>query len=79
MELSKAREEQLRKSFSYVEVDFHYPDDVPEFETLIESFKEENNFANNLPEDMRENRELDRLIVMDDVSGLADKSSELDK
>ena len=77
IELSKTRAGQLRKSFSYGKVHFHYSDDVGKFETLIESFKVENDFVNNLSNKiMGENKELDKFIVMEDVSGLADKSNE---
>ena len=53
-----------------------------ELDTLLETFRDENeeqeidsnSDVNNIV--MGENRELDRLIVMDDISGLADKSNE---
>ena len=79
IELSKAREEQIRKTSYYASVGFHYPEDLADFDALLESFKDEklqdeNDDVNSIV--MGENRELDRLIVMDNVSGLADKSTE---
>ena len=80
IQLSKNREEHLRRTFSYASVDFHYPEDLSQFDTLLESFRDENkeefddsSDVNNIV--MGEYRELDKLILMDDVSGLADKSN----
>ena len=74
--LSRGREDQLREIFSYASFEFH--EDLGEFETLLETFRgeeieEENLNVNSI--ETGENRELDRLIVMDKVSGLADKSN----
>ena len=77
VELSKKREHQLCKSFPYPSVEFHYPHDVVEFETILDYLKDEKNV--NVENDVNvlgENDVFDCLIVMDDVSGLADKSSE---
>ena len=38
-ELSVAREHQIRESFCYASVDFHYPNDLAEFETMLELLK----------------------------------------
>ena len=77
IQLFKNRERQLRRTFSDASIEFHYPEDLSEFDILLESFREEeidnNSYVNNIA--MGENRELDKLIVMDDVSGLADKSN----
>ena len=78
--LFRGREDNLRKTFSYASVEFHYPEDLSEFDTLLETFRDEeaeeedNSDVNNII--MGEIRELDRLIVMDNVSGLAGKSNE---
>ena len=55
IELSQAREEQLRKTFYYASVGFHYPEDLGKFDTLLESLKDEklvdnsdNNDVNNI-------------------------------
>ena len=76
--LSRGREDQLREIFSYVSFEFHYPEDLGEFETLLETFRDEEIEEENLNVNsivMGENRKLDRLIVMGKVSGLADKSN----
>ena len=76
IELLKNREEQIRKTFDYASVDFHYSDNLGEFETVLETLKD-NKFVNiENDSDIREDDFLDRVIVMDDVSGLADKSME---
>ena len=36
IELSEAREHQIRESFRYASVEFHYPNDLGEFETILE-------------------------------------------
>ena len=80
IKLSKGKEDHLRRTFSYVSVEFHYPEDLGEFDTLLETFRDETEFEDDNSDVnsivMGENRELDRLIVMEDVSGLADKSNE---
>ena len=75
LELSKDREQQIRKTFCYASVDFYYPDDIYEFETVLETLKD--NKEINIESDLEigENDNLDRFIVMDDVSGLAEFSS----
>ena len=80
--LSEAREHQIRESFCYASVEFDYPNDVAEFETILELLKDNKSDVNiniNAEADDLEIGEkdvFDRLIVMDDVSGLADKSNE---
>ena len=83
VELSENREHQIRQSFSYASVEFHYPNDVAEFDTVLDLLKDnksdvnvENNKDFNELGDVGENDVFDRLIVMDDFSGLADKSNE---
>ena len=39
IELSENRENRIRESFCYASVEFHYPIDVGEFETILESLK----------------------------------------
>ena len=74
-EISEAREAKLQSCFSN-EVEFYYAPDVDSLKLLIERFKlgTENIIENNSDEDSvyGENKVLDLLIVMDDVSGIAD-------
>ena len=83
IEFSVAREHQIRESFCYASVKFHYPNDVREFETILELLKDNKsdlnvNINNSEADDLGigEKDIFDRLFVMDDVSGLADKSNE---
>ena len=46
IELSAAREHQIRESFSYASVEFHYPNDVGEFETILELLKDNKSDVN---------------------------------
>ena len=70
--LSDEREDKIRDSFSNQEVHFNYPANMEYFNHLIENFMQtESEYVNS---DMREDMVTDRLIVMDDVSGLAEKS-----
>ena len=82
IELSEAREHQIRESFSYASVEFHYPNDVGEFETILELLKDNKGNVNININDteaddlgIEEKDIFDRLIVMDDANGLADKSN----
>ena len=83
--LTKNREDEIRQCFTYTNVDFPYPNDVKELNLFIETFQKEIYDENkNVDSDCKisgdncnifgENKKFDRLIVMDDVSGLADKS-----
>ena len=72
----KTREEQIRKTFDYASVEFHYPDDLCELETVLETLKDNKVVNTENDADIGESYVLDRLIVMDDVSGLTDKSME---
>ena len=79
IELSAAREHQIRDSFSYASVEFHYPNDVGEFGTILGLLKDNKSDVNDTEADelgIKEKDIFDRLIVMDDVTGLADKSNE---
>ena len=72
--LSKQTENNIRFSFD-VPVNFCYPQNVSEFDYLIENFQRK---RYNVEDDniIGENNIFDRVIFMDDVSGLADKSNE---
>ena len=71
--LSKQREDNTRSSFD-VPVNLYYPQNVSEFDDLIENFQRK---KYNVEDDniIGENNIFDRVIVMDDVSGLAGKSN----
>ena len=77
IELSETKEHQIRESFCYASIEFHYPN---EFETILELLKDNKRDVNinNANDDLRigEKDLFDKLIVMDDVSRLADKSNE---
>ena len=40
--LTENREDEIRQCFTCTNVDFHYPNDVEEFNLLIEAFQKEN-------------------------------------
>ena len=67
MTLSGEREDEIRDSFSNQKVHFSYPQNVEDFNYLIESFMQtKSEYVNSK---MGEKMAIDRLIVMDDVSG----------
>ena len=72
--LSNEREDNIKDCFQNQHVRFNYLNNLEDFEYLLEMYKRDKaEYAeNNLGEKMV----LDKLIVMDDVSGLADKSDE---
>ena len=74
IELSKDREENIRDCFTDQVVKFEYPNNVEEFNDLLEMYRLKK--AEYIENDLGENMVLDKVIVMDDVSGLADKSDE---
>ena len=82
IELSVAREHQIRGSLCYASVEFRYPHDLGEFETILELLKDNKSDVsiniNDEADDLGigEKGVFDRLIVMDDISGLAEKSNE---
>ena len=81
VELSENREHQIRQSLSYASVEFHYPNDVAEFDTVLDLLKDNKSDVNvnkdfDEIEGVGENDVFDRLIIMDNVIGLADKSNE---
>ena len=73
--LSKEKEDSIRESFEDQEVQFSYPNDIDDFNYLIGNFMQNrSDYIDNNNEG--ESLSVTRLIVMDDVSGLADKSEE---
>ena len=70
--LSEEREEKIKDSFKNQEVYFNYPENLDGFNYLIEGFMQRKApYVNN---ESGDDMTLDKLIVMNDVSGLADKS-----
>ena len=65
--LSKEREDQIRGCFVDEKVDFKHLETIDEFDDLLE-------YIHRKKPQCKENIQLDRLIVLDDVSGLADRS-----
>ena len=74
IELSKDKEDNIRDCFPDQVVKFDYPTNVEEFDDLLEMYRL--NKAEYFENELGQNMVLDKLIVMDDVSGLADKSNE---
>ena len=78
--LSNNREDEIIQCFSYTKVEFHYPNDVEDLNLIIETFQKEtydvDEKTNNNCNIFGENKKIDKLIVMGDVSGLADKSND---
>ena len=72
--LSKEREDSIRDSFKDQEVQFSYPNDLDDFNYLIGNFMQ--NRSDYIDNNEGESLSVTRLIVMDDVSGLADKCEE---
>ena len=72
--LNKEREDFIRDSFKYQKVRFSYPQDLDYFNYLIENFMQSR--SEYVDNHMGELPVVNRLIVLDDVSGLADKSEE---
>ena len=87
IKLDKQREAEVQSCFDS-QLDFYYPRNKEQFEELLEYFKTKSNSSesesedvnfqetsSNVSENYGENSHTNRLIVMDDVSGLADSSS----
>ena len=79
IKLNESREAEIESNFS-CDVSFSYPDDVNELADLLEEFKlevetEQNDQNENVTSIFGEKINHDRLIVFDDVSGLADHSN----
>ena len=71
--MSKEREEHIRNSFEDEEVRFSYPHDLDDFNYLVGNFMQ--NKSDYIDNEEGEALSVTRLIVMDDVSGLAEESS----
>ena len=74
IELSKDREDNIRACFTDQIVKFDYPNNVEEFDDLLETHRLKK--AEYIENDLGENMVLDKVIVMNEVSGLADRSIE---
>ena len=72
--LFEEREELIRESFVDQEVHFSYPHDIDDFNYLIENFTGEK--SDYVDSELGENLVVNKLIVIDGVSGLADRSNE---
>ena len=72
--LSRERETNIKECFVGQDVQFNYPNNLEDFDYLLEMGKR--NKATYIENDLGEKRLLDKLIVMDDVFGLADKSDD---
>ena len=71
--LSGEREDAIRESFSEQTVKFIYPSNLDEFNYLIDFFMSEKMPESENINGLGEKIAIDKLIVMDDVSGLADR------
>ena len=72
--LNKEREDSIRDCFKDQKVHFSYPQDLKDFNYLIENFMQVN--ADYIDNYMGEVPVVNRFIILEDVSGLADKSEE---
>ena len=70
--LSEEREKSIRVSFKDQNVYFHYPSDLEDFNFLISDFTQKKSSYTDENNVLGENLIVNKLIVMDDVSGLAD-------
>ena len=73
--LTKDREDFIRDSFEDQEVRFSYPHDLDDFNYLVGNFMQDK--SEYIDNELGEQLKVNKLIIMDDVSGLADKSEEL--
>ena len=75
--IDKKREAEIQSYFKN-ETELHVAEDQDELIFLIDNFKqrseEDEDNSNNVNNDFGENRKLDRLIIMDNISGIADIS-----
>ena len=85
--LTKNQEDEIRQCFTQTNVDFHCPNDAEELNLFIETFQKETYDEDEKSDSdskidgdgcniFGENKIFDKLIVTDDVSGLADKSND---
>ena len=70
--LSSEREDFIRDSFTDQKVHFSYPHDLDDFNYLLENFTQDK--SEYIDNELGENFQVNKLIIMDDVSGHADKS-----
>ena len=73
--LTPERENTIRDCFMDQHVQFAYPNNIDDFNYLIDSFMI-NKSEPIVENELGELPHIDKLIIMDDVSGLADKSEE---
>ena len=76
IDIDKKREAEIQSYFSN-ETEVHVAKEQDELDSLIETFKlrsREETIDNNVNNSFGENKKLDQLIIMDDVSGVADVS-----
>ena len=71
--LSEEREEKIRECFEDQEDFFNYPENLDDFNYLLECFMQRK--ADYVNDKLDEDMALDKIIVMDDVSSLTDKSN----
>ena len=73
--IDKQREAEIQSYFKN-ETEVHIAQEQDKLDSLIETFKQRSheNSSNNVHNSFRENKKLDQLIIMDDVSGVADIS-----
>ena len=72
--LTSEREDSIKESFINQEVHFSYPHDLDDFNYLLENFTQDK--SEYIDNELGENLQVNKLITMDDVSCLADKSNE---
>ena len=82
IDIDKQREAEIGSYFS-TQIQVHIAKEQDELKSLIETFKprsrEESGDSQNVNNSSGENRKLDRLIIMYDVSGVADVSKKFEK
>ena len=75
IDIDKQREAEIQSYFKN-ETEVHIAQEQDKLDSLIETFKQRSheNSSHNVNNSFGENKKLDRLIIMDDVSGVADVS-----
>ena len=80
IDTDKKREAEIQSYFSN-EIEVHIAKELDELDSLLETFKlqyrEETSDNDNVNNSFGENKNLDRLIITDDVSGVADVSKKI--
>ena len=75
--LSTERENDIRATFKNQNVIFSYPTDLFEFNYLIRNFtQDKSDYIDSAGSSLGENLKINKLIIMDNISGLADKSDD---